>query len=215
MHSILVTIGEQQPTPTPVPGASLVPSPSPIPVTQDILPNGSFEIDNDNNGLPDRWVKGVNLTSSDKLVTNPVYEGIRSFMFIPGSVTLPKQLSQKITRSGNNGDVVTFSAWSKSDGALDGYRMQAFVKINYIDGTYKYFGKSFPLAAHNWQKTTVTAIPAKAYSSFQIILKDTFTTPAAYYIDKAYVVITPATSAPQGMQPSLEGVTSEDIKNLE
>jgi hypothetical protein len=88
-----------------------------------LVKNGSFERDNNGDGLPNKWAGG-GLTAADKRVCNKSYGGSCSFKMV-GDDTY-KLLTQDIALSGLAGDEFTLSAWTKGKNIVDGGGYAAF-----------------------------------------------------------------------------------------
>lgn len=111
-------------TPTETPTGTLTEVPTSTPTSEpftELLTNNSFEVDADNNKIPDGWT-GKNLTG-DKLVKDKpekgkffAYDGEKAFRF-KSSLTKNSKLVQKVSASflttAGVGDSIQLSAWLK------------------------------------------------------------------------------------------------------
>jgi hypothetical protein len=113
----------------------------------EILPNTSFEMDADNNKIPDGWsAKGTQVNKSDKLKRNKLnpdgttkqvaYSGESAFMFKGNPDGTKSKLGYKLTDFGviTNGTVLEFSVYVNRFNVAPGTTIGK-VKISFSDGS--------------------------------------------------------------------------------
>jgi len=142
-----------------------------------LMDNSGFERDEDQDNMPDSWSGSWNLTAEDGLAQNidpeddNVYFGNYSFK-IKGETTQSKYLKQNIDISGNAGEKLTLSGWSKQIGAdSNGGTYGLQVAVNHTDGTTDWrYANSFATTKDDWQHIAVQIEPLQAYSSIDVYL---------------------------------------------
>ena len=147
-----------------------------------LLKNGSFEIDDDLNGLPDFWNPTAFEPADGR--SGDYAEAGNYSLKVTGNPALGKKITQRIDVGGNAGDVFTFSGWSKSIASNpNGNCIRAFIYLNNTDGTKT--SKTFPFTkfAHDWLFRTLTFTATKNYSSIDVLIGYYNQTGIGYYDD--------------------------------
>ncbi|MBC8098478.1 MAG: hypothetical protein H7Y11_03470, partial [Armatimonadetes bacterium] len=111
------------PTPTVTPGgATPTPTSTPVPVT--LLINGGFEIDADNDTVPDFW-SGRNVGVGDARTCGGIGDGSTCAFTLTGAVDENSRLQQTISGAGLNvGATVTLSGAIKADNGSSGAQLK-------------------------------------------------------------------------------------------
>ena len=114
-----------------------------------LVRNGSFEKDQNGDGIPDEW-HPVGITTTDGLVSTFAHSGQAS-MLIGGGEGATKAITQHIEISGEAGEVFRLSAESRSeDTNVDGGPYALTATFIAEDGTVERFEATFPVLTHNW-----------------------------------------------------------------
>lgn len=193
LHHLLFGLVTPEFTPTPIPTSTPLPTPTPALIPN--LKNRSFEIDADNNSLPDNW-KAVNLTADDKLVTDFKLDGAKSFRFLPliSTAAPQKNLYQTLNVSGNADEAVTVSVSSYLAKAVTAGKAGLMVVVYNTDGSVEKTAVNFPKALAKpttaWRETAVTIVTTKPYNRVMAKLYAAVLTPLSnYYVDKTNLKI--------------------------
>lgn len=120
----------------------------------ELLQNGSFEQDADEDGIPDFW-RGRNLGVSDTRDSD-AFEGSYSFR-ITGEPGVLKSFLQSINVRLPRGTALAFRAVSKADGASQfGGKYELRVKLIYEDDTSDNWVSKFSPRKNGWQQEAMT-----------------------------------------------------------
>jgi hypothetical protein len=114
-----------------------------------LVRNGSFEDDLDNDGVPDGW-QASGLGTTDRLVRDYAHSGERS-LFIVGEEGVTKTISQQIPVSGEAGTRLRISAESRSDNTVVAGGPYALTMI-LLDGEEEVQSvvAAYPVLTHDW-----------------------------------------------------------------
>ena len=173
--------GEGDPSPDPDPD----PNPEPEPGIS-IIENGSFEIDSNNDGMPDIW-KASRSTSSDGRVESTKANGNYAFQFVPSTDGKFKGILQQINQTGSIGDNWTLKLWSEtgSDDPSGNIR----VRISFVVGsTRKEASVTLPKNSVGSYHTANITAPSD-YTSIHVYLETSLTNSNVLFDD---VSLTPA-----------------------
>jgi hypothetical protein len=122
-----------QATPSPSPSApSATPTPTLV-VKPSVLINGSFEIDSNQDNLPDDWSKS-RTNGRDIRIESSLADGSYIFRFTPISGNNVKGLSQGHLISGTTGDVWQITLWTKTDLAMPTGRLRVQLMLQTAAG---------------------------------------------------------------------------------
>lgn len=142
--------------------------------------NNSFELDQDNNSIPDSWTP-TNLLSGDGRSTDYVKEGTYSLK-MTGNTTNVKTVKQRIHGSGSVGDAFTLSGWNKNIGTTNNGRcIRAYIYLNNTDGTRTSASIPFNRGQHDWLEGSANINANKAFNSIDILIANANQTGAAYF----------------------------------
>ncbi|TPF19473.1 DNRLRE domain-containing protein [Priestia megaterium] len=134
-----------------------------------LIDNGNFEIDSNNDGVPDNWYFPGTLTSADGLDKTTAYSGNQSIK-LTGKRGVDKFVRQELNVSGKSGQEVTVSGYSKADSptkSAGSYQMD--VSINYTDGTTQWINGDFDKSkSHDWQHNSLRFATAKDFKSLTV-----------------------------------------------
>lgn len=140
------------------PSPNGVPIPVPPPTSGELLQNPSFEVDNDNDSVPDGWTHHYDQPNKNSgIVCNVAHSGSCSF-YIPG--LKHTAIKQYVPVNLPAGTKVTISGYSRAENVtLDqgpstgSYWVQAW--IHYANGSTEYgFVANFNTGTHNFELTT-------------------------------------------------------------
>ncbi|HEX2622462.1 MAG TPA: choice-of-anchor Q domain-containing protein [Phototrophicaceae bacterium] len=130
------TITAVTPEVTETPSVTIIPSATPTPIVTDLLLNGGFETDGDNDHQPDSW-QGKHLTGDNRKCNHDdivvAFEGVCAYQF-KGSSGENAKLVQKIAITGlsfNTGDQLLLSAQINGKGVAIKGKLKA--QITYTD----------------------------------------------------------------------------------
>ena len=148
-----------------------------------IGPNFSFEIDDNSDGIPDKW-NPSEFEAGDGRSSDFAQEGDYSLKIAGNSAKL-KSVKQRIPTSGNAGDILTFSGWNKNvGGSTAGKCNVALFYFNNADGTRTYAGYLFFFRySHDWLQVSNTFIAEKDYTSIDITIGYFYQTGTTYFDD--------------------------------
>lgn len=145
------------------------------------LINGSFEMDNDSNSIPDNWIPS-NFAPGDGRSADYFKDGNYSLKII--STGKFKRLTQTIPIGGNIGDKFTLSGWNKNIGTTSGgLCIRAYIYLNNTDGTKTTASIPFLRGPHDWLKYSVNITANKNFSSIDILIGNVNQTGIAYFDD--------------------------------
>lgn len=155
---------------------------APVPGPTNLLQNSSFEVDADNNGIPDGWSPS-NLVTGDGRSADFAKEGSYSLK-ITGENTKLKSVKQRIPVSGNAGDTFTFSGWNKTEGAsTTGRCILGIIYFNNVDGSRQAGYMRFARNIHDWTQLSTNFTANKNFSSIDIAIGYFYQTGAGYFDD--------------------------------
>jgi glucose/arabinose dehydrogenase/photosystem II stability/assembly factor-like uncharacterized protein len=117
--------------------------------TQLVTQGGSFEQDNDNNGIPDFW-NTTGLTALDGQSNQYAKHGTYS-MKIVGQAGATKTLKKTILKNGSAGDDFLFVLWSKAEDVPDGFYYRT--QISFYNGAtlVEQRIKDYTSGTHDWE----------------------------------------------------------------
>jgi predicted outer membrane repeat protein len=120
-----------------------------LPGTQLVTKGGSFEQDNDNNGIPDFW-NTTGLTSLDGQSNQYAKHGIYS-MKIAGQSGVTKTLKQTIVQNGSAGDDFLYVLWSRAQSVPGGFKYRT--QVSFYNGTtlVERRIKDYTSGTHDWE----------------------------------------------------------------
>lgn len=159
------------PTPTiiasPTPTGSV--SPTPVPVLN-ILKNASFELDTNNDTIPDSW-RFNSKTSEDRRTNSTFIDGNYSVQ-ISCSKNTNKVLKQTIEGNWASGTSFTFSGYSKGQNIAAGSQKGDYrVILNYADGTFAEAIHVLPPGTHNWTPSSFAFTAGQKVKSILVALR--------------------------------------------
>ncbi|RJQ30859.1 MAG: PKD domain-containing protein [Actinobacteria bacterium] len=132
--------------------------------------NGSFEIDEDSDNMPDSW-QGHLLDITDGKSEDCAKEGKFSFK-IKGDKKKKKYAWQHLTLAGNAGDDFVFSCYNKTVAEKKCAKAVAVVILNNADGTKSRFRLIFNKANRaDWKMMTKKIIASKNFVSSDVYLR--------------------------------------------
>lgn len=143
--SIPVYVGVT-PTPTPTPTPTMTPTPTPVPGA---LLNGSFEVDSNNDGVPDSWSRSNQGNTSDVRTNALYFDGKYSFKFT-GQTDKVKTLTQSIVYTWNPGTQLFIGGWLKTLSVTKKGVNQITVVATYSDKTSESFTLLYPTGTYDW-----------------------------------------------------------------
>jgi RHS repeat-associated protein len=127
-----------------------------------LIENSNFELDSDDNGIPDGWDLPGTLTSSDGVDTTTGYESSKS--------GVDKYVRQKLAINGKVGQEITVSGFSKVNlptASAGSYQMN--VEINHTDGTNQWVNGDFDKSkTHDWQHVSLRFATTKDFKSLTV-----------------------------------------------
>lgn len=175
-------------TPTPPPPTPAVPQ-----YNVELLKNNSFELDQDNNGIPDNWVSHFAPPDQHILRDCTVsFTGSCSFKLL-GGYDIVKQY---VPFQGKTGDKITISGWSKAqqvqfnsrkDQSIT-YWVQAW--INYADGTTEVLNVAkFTMGTHGFEKASNMIVAQKPYVGLTYFVR--FSMKGEVWFDDVSLTIVP------------------------
>lgn len=182
------------------------PSPTPVPTNQ--LQNPSFEIDSNNNSIPDHW-KGKKLDGKDKLVTGTVFDGLKSFRFSPSLSGHQEILSQTLAVSGKQNSAITFSFVDKT-GSIPKGPYGGSLKITYNDNSTSTTALALPKASYDWTKQTIISVASKPFKTITVALFNS-NSASNLWVDATHLTINPNSS---GIAPTISNVSSSFLDSL-
>jgi RHS repeat-associated protein len=134
-----------------------------------LIDNGNFEIDSNNDGVPDNWYFPSTLTSADGIDKTTTYSGNQSIK-LTGKRGVDKFVRQELNVSGKSGQEVTVSGYSKADSPTKSagvYQMD--VAINHTDGTTQWINGDFDKSkSHDWQHNSLRFATTKDFNSLTV-----------------------------------------------
>lgn len=180
------------------------------PTTPPVLENGSFEIDNDNNNLPDRWT-AKNLDINDILDTTIVYDGIRSFKFSPATGGQEK-LFQILNYNGQADEEIRLEVYNQSDSNVATGQTGVILYVTYQDGRKETTSGVFPYDAHSWLKKTLIIVTDGAYNKIKVQFYNTNTTTNSR-VDGANITIVP-NAGERNINETKNELTPKELERL-
>jgi hypothetical protein len=154
-----------------------------------LVKNGSFEKDNDHDGIPNGWT-GVNLTLADKRVCNQSKAGSCSFKAVGDGTD--KVLIQDIAASGLANDQLTLSAWTKGKNIVLGAGVSRLVfRFNYTDFTDEYVNFNIPAGTTAWTLRQQPLQATKDFASISIFIPELSADSGKLWVDKVSLVRVP------------------------
>lgn len=148
------------------------------------ISNSSFEQDQDGMPGPDFWYMGT-LQSGDGVVTGESHTGNKSLL-VNGAANINKNFNYDVIITGNAGEPIYFSGWSKAQGvsANVGY-YGLLLHIKYIDPAIPdtWFPASFTKSTHDWEFTEQIYVPQDDYAFFGVYGKLENQTGKAWFDD--------------------------------
>jgi hypothetical protein len=117
--------------------------------TQLVNKGGSFEQDNDNNGIPDFW-NTSGLTAPDSQSNQYAKHGIYS-MKIVGQSEVTKTLKKTIMKNGSAGDDFLYVMWSRAQNVPGGIKYRT--QVSFYNGTtlVERRIKDYTSGTHDWE----------------------------------------------------------------
>ncbi|MBI4065093.1 hypothetical protein HY409_01860 [Candidatus Gottesmanbacteria bacterium] len=192
-------------TPTP----TFTPTPTPTPV-QNLLRNGSFEIDNDKNSIPDFW-KRNNFTKNDRLTSEVANTGAYSMRFDLAKET--KKLTQTVKGNWKAGNLMSISGFVRSQIVpVSGIR-QLIVVTKYADKSTSKYILDLPISTANFWTISKGYIKLpKEARQFAVTLVVSKTSQISFVDDVVLAVETLSVQTkPNSSQLSPQSVTKDDI----
>lgn len=122
------------------------PTPTPTPVFQ--LMNGSFELDEDGDTVPDSWRKGASSDVSDARTSDEAHDGTYSFRF-EGNGTRTETLSQTLRGTWAADTTLYIDGWLKTVGT-GRKAYSVYLKVTYVDNSYTVYRLDFPAGQYDW-----------------------------------------------------------------
>ncbi|MDD2480725.1 MAG: DNRLRE domain-containing protein, partial [Lutispora sp.] len=135
-----------------------------------LLGNPGFEVDNDEDDIPDGWTQNASIEARDGLDANYSHSGNRSYLMYGNANN--KLLYQQIDISGDAGVPIHFSGWSRSEGATFGrgyYELN--LQFNYEDKTYDWITAPFTNNNLTWVYAENVGVSKKKFTSVTLFLK--------------------------------------------
>ena len=155
-----------------------------------LVKNGSFEKDNNGDGIPNKLGASGGITPADKRVCNQAKAGSCSFkMNADGS---EKSIFQSVAVSGLAGADHTLALWTKGkDLDLSGGAMRIFLRFNHIGlvGSTVYI-IDVPAGSSPWTKRSVTGASSADFESITISVI-TFATSGKAWFDQVKLTVAP------------------------
>jgi hypothetical protein len=154
-----------------------------------LVKNGSFEKDNNGDGIPNKWTTGGPITPADKRVCNQAQEGSCSFkMKADGS---EKSLNQTLDISGLANADYTLSLWTKGkDLDLSGGAMRIFLTFAHTGGSGSTVHViDVPAGSSPWTKRSVTGDSVADFEYINISVT-TFATSGKAWFDQVKLKLT-------------------------
>ena len=201
----------ETPTPTVSPSISPTPTATPSPTPTPLLRNGSFEIDQDNNGLPDLWTS-KKLDINDRLDTAIYYDGAKSFRFSPSDGTRKEQLYQTLNFTGNSYEEVRLDFYNQSDGNVTMGKLSVIQTVTYQDARQETSSAILPYNTHSWKKKSLVIISDEPYSQIKVQYVNTNIN-TNYRIDAASLTIAPAAKR-RGVRQTGNELSVNEIASL-
>lgn len=134
-----------------------------------LIENSNFELDTDNNGIPDGWYFPGTLTSSDGVDSTTSYAGSKSIK-LTGQSGVDKFVRQELKINGTAGQEITVSGFSKATSptaSAGPYQMN--VAINHTDGTTQWVNGDFDKSkSHDWQHVSLRFAATKDFKSLTV-----------------------------------------------
>jgi hypothetical protein len=120
-----------------------------LPGTQLVTKGGSFEQDNDNNGIPDFW-DTTGLTSLDGISNQYAKHGTYSVKLV-GQSGVTKTLKQTIVQNGSAGDDFLYVLWSRAQSVPGGFKYRT--QVSFYNGTtlVERRIKDYTSGTHDWE----------------------------------------------------------------
>jgi hypothetical protein len=120
-----------------------------LPGTQLVTKGGSFEQDNDNNGIPDFW-NASGLTSLDGISNQYAKHGTYSVKLV-GQSAKTKTLKQTIVQNGSAGDDFLYVLWSRAQSVPGGFKYRT--QVSFYNGTtlVERRIKDYTSGTHDWE----------------------------------------------------------------
>lgn len=146
-----------------------------------LITNGSFEIDDDLNSIPDSWTP-TNFAPGDG--RSPDYAKEGSYSLKITSTGKLKKVTQTIQLSGSAGDKFTLSGWNKNVGTTSGgLCIRAYIYLNNTDGTRTSASIAFDRRQHDWKIGSANITANKAFNSIDILIANVNQTGITYFDD--------------------------------
>jgi len=154
-----------------------------------LIKNGSFEKDNDGNGIPNNWVgNGVALT--DKRVCNQSHAGECSFKIVGDGTS--KALYQDITRIGGIGDSYQLTFWLRGKNIPAGGDLIIEFYIFHGDGVSEdVVQQVVPSGTTAWQKYVLNLTATESYGLLSVDIFDQSGPSGKAWFDSVKVVPSP------------------------
>ena len=133
-----------------------------------LLVNGSFEIDDDADRLPDGW-SADRFLPEDGVVCGDAHDG-SCVLLITGNKT-PRKLVQVVDVTGAAGDDYMLSLWVQADGLGGSGSDVVSIQILYADRSTKEFSVRIPKGTYSWQQLVIPIHAAKDYIGFRVQFK--------------------------------------------
>jgi hypothetical protein len=155
-----------------------------------LVKNGSFEKDNNGDGIPNKWGASGSITSADKRVCNQAKAGSCSFKMSADGIE--KSIFQTVAVSGFATADHTLALWTKGkDLDLSGGAMRIFLRFNHIGlvGSTNHI-IDVPAGSSPWTKRSVTGASSADIESITISVI-TFATSGKAWFDQVKLTIAP------------------------
>ena len=133
-----------------------------------LLVNGSFEINDDADRLPDGW-SADRFLPEDGVVCGDAHDG-SCVLLITGNKT-PRKLVQVVDVTGAAGDDYMLSLWVQADGLGGSGSDVVSIQILYADRSTKEFSVRIPKGTYSWQQLVIPIHAAKDYIGFRVQFK--------------------------------------------
>jgi Zn-dependent metalloprotease len=120
-----------------------------LPGAQLVTKGGSFEQDNDNNGIPDFW-NTTGLTSLDGISNQYAKHGTYSVKLV-GQSAKTKTLKQTIVKNGSAGDDFLYVLWSRAQNVPGGIKYRTQVSFYNGNTLVERRIKDYTSGTHDWE----------------------------------------------------------------
>jgi hypothetical protein len=134
--------------------------------TQLVTQGGSFEQDNNNNGIPDFW-NTTGLTGLDGQTNQFAKHGFYSMKFA-GQSDMTKTLKQTIMKNGSAGDDFLYVLWSKAQNAPSGFKYRTQVSFYNGNVLVEKRIKDYAAGTHDWEYKWLPITVSGGYTRIEV-----------------------------------------------